>query len=571
MTSTEHSWDKEVDLLVVGSGGGGMAAALRAHDLGSEVLLIEKGDLYGGSTAISGGVCWVGNNRHMPKAGIQDSDEETLTYLKHITKGEVAEEKITTYVRESNRVINYLHDNSQVKFTAVAKYTDYYPEAPGGKMGARSMECPRFNAKVLGPRLMELQRPHIQSQIMGKFGIMAGEAHQALVGNWRTKFFMVWQFIKYLLRSGARKRCGRDTSLTAGNSLMARFFTSLIDRNVEMWKESSAQELIIEDGHVLGALVEKTGQSLRIRARQGVVLAAGGFEHNQDMRNQYQKQPIKTEWNVGNTLNVGDGIKLGLTAGGTLDLMDEAWWTPICQVPGKTPAFVLVVEKSLPHGLFVNNQAKRFTNEAAPYIDVVHGIYGDDDGQGKTIPAWLIFDATFRQRFPVGPVPPGYAASDGVMKRFFKNGFLTKADSLTALAEKIDLDPVQLQETINRFNTNARQGLDPDFGRGKSASDRYYGDPRVKPNPCLGPVETAPFYAIRIYPGDLGTKGGLITDTQSRVLREDGTAIAGLYATGNCSASMMGRTYPGAGGTIGPAITFGFLAAEAAAQDTTGG
>ncbi len=555
-------FDREVDLLVIGSGGAGMCTALRAIDLGLDVLLIEKGDQFSGSTAISGGVCWVGNNRHMKKAGIQDSDEEVLTYLKHITKGDVADDRLETYVRESKRVIDYLHDNSDVKFTAVPKYTDYYPEAPGGKLGARSMECPRFNASVLGDKLMLLRRPHIQSQIMGKFGIMAAEAHMALVNSWRTKFFMVWNFLKYALRWRARNKCGRDTVLTAGNSLMARFYKSLLDRKAEMWLNSPLQDVIVEDGRIVGGIVDHEGQTVRVRARGGVMLAAGGFERNQEMREQYQQQPVNTDWNVGNLDNTGDGHRIGMALGGDVDLMDDAWWTPITMVPGQDLAFVLVVEKSLPHGLFVNNNAVRFTNEAAPYIDVVHGMYKDDDGQGKTIPSWLIVDATCRHRFPLGPVAPGYAMPDSMAGKFFKNGFLHKADTLPELAEKLELDPDTLVQTIERFNANAVKGLDPDFGRGESASDRYYGDPRVEPNPCLGPVVTAPFYAIRIWPGDLATKGGLVTNPDGQVLRKDGSVIEGLYSAGNNSSAVMGHTNPGAGGTIGPALTFGFLAAE---------
>ncbi|RMF17410.1 MAG: FAD-binding protein, partial [Candidatus Dadabacteria bacterium] len=485
-------------------------------------------------------------------------------------KGEVPDEKIVTYARESKRVIDYLHEHSDVKFTAVPTYTDYYPEAPGGKLGARSMECPRFDASVLGEKLMLLQRPHIQSQIMGKFGIMAAEAKKALVNNWRTKFFMIWQFIKYALRWRKRKKCGRDTSLTAGNSLMARFYWSLLKRDVEMWRNAPCTGLIVENDEVVGAKVERDGKALRIRARQGVVLAAGGFEWNQDMREAYLPKPTKTEWNVGNTWNVGDAIRWGQDLGADTALLDEAWWTPICIVPGMSPSFVLVVEKSLPHGIMVNNQGRRFTNEAAPYIDVVHGMYDADKPQGVAIPAWLVFDATFRHRFPVGPVAPGYAVPDAGAKKYFRNGFLHKAATLEELAEKLELPFDALRETIDRFNAMARKGVDEDFGRGQSASDRYYGDDRCKPNPCLGPIESAPFYAIRVYPGDLGTKGGLVTDTGSRVLRKDGSVIRGLYATGNCSASVMGRTYPGAGGTIGPAITFGFLAAESAQADAAG-
>ncbi|MBT8470619.1 MAG: FAD-binding protein, partial [Deltaproteobacteria bacterium] len=288
---------------------------------------------------------------------------------------------------------------------------------------------------------------------------------------------------------------------------------------------------------------------------------------NLEMRKQYQRHPITTEWTAGTPSNTGDAIRMGRDAGGTLDMMDEAWWTPVSMVPKSPFSWVLVVEKSLPHGLFVNQSGKRFTNEAAPYIDVVNGMYDDVAKTGATEPRWFhIFDATYRKSSIAGPVAPGKVMPDKQLPRRYRDGkFLYKAATLDALCEQLEIPAVTVTSTITRFNEHAVEGEDPDYKRGRSAQDRYYGDPRVKPNCSLGPIETPPFYAVQIYPGDLGTKGGLVTDAHSRVLKADGRVIPGLYAAGNSSSSVMGRSYPGAGGTIGPALTFGFLAAENAA------
>jgi 3-oxosteroid 1-dehydrogenase len=318
---------------------------------------------------------------------------------------------------------------------------------------------------------------------------------------------------------------------------------------------------------VVGAVIEKEGRKLRIKANRGVLIAAGGFSRNLEMRRTYQRHPVATDWTAGSPSNTGDGIRLGQALGGELDLMDEAWWTPVSLVPKSPFSWVLVVEKSLPHGLFINQEGRRFTNEAAPYIDVVNGMYEDAAATGAADPRWYhVFDATYRRSSIQGPIAPGKVVPDKRLPRSYRDGkYLYRASTLEELAQQIDVPPDELRKTIARFNEHAVRGQDPDFNRGWSAQDRYYGDPRVKPNCSLGPVETGPFYAVRIYPGDLGTKGGLRTDDRSRVLRPDGRPIEGLYAAGNSTASVMGRTYPGAGGTIGPAMTFGLLAAEAAA------
>lgn len=561
-------WDRTVDLLVMGSGAAGMSAAIRAHDLGLGVLLVEKSDLYGGNSAMSGGVCWVANNPGMAEAGIGDSDEEGFAYLRHITKGEVPEEMLRLYIRESKRVLGYLHEKTHVRYVPLTKYTDYYPEAPGGRSGGRSMDPVPFDGSKLREDLMRLRRPHPQSQILGKFGITARQAHAAIGVGVKTMLFMAWQMFLYALRIFKRRRWGRDTKLCAGNSLMGRLLYSLKERQVPMWLNTSVRELVLEDGRVVGAVLDKEGETLRVRTKQGVVLAAGGFSRNLEMRRQYQRQPITTEWTAGTPSNTGDAIRLGSSAGGALHLMDEAWWTPVSLVPKSPFSWVLVVEKSLPHGLFVNQDGKRFTNEAAPYIDVVNGMYDDARQSGSPDPRWFhIFDATYRKSSVAGPIAPGKVMPDEKLPRRYRDGnYLYKSDTIEGLCEQLHIPADVVKATIERFNAHAREGADPDFNRGWSAQDRYYGDPNVKPNCALGPVETSPFYAVQIFPGDLGTKGGLVTDGDARVLTEEGRPIPGLWAAGNSAASIMGRTYPGAGGTIGPALTFGFLAAQSAAQ-----
>ena len=558
----------QVDLLVVGTGAAGMSAALRAQSLGANVLVLEAGSTYGGSTAMSGGVCWVGNNPNMGQTGIPDSDEDALTYLAHITEGEVPKQRLSEFLAASQRMVKWLEANTRVRFDPLKKYTDYYPEAPGGRPGGRSMESRPYDGAELGDELANLHRPHPQSQIMGKFGITAAQAHVMLAGGIMTKLMMAWLFILYFFRGPKRKRLGRDTALTCGNALAGRLRGSLMDRDIPVWLNSPCTALRKEGGHVVGAVVERDGQTVQVDAAWGVVLAAGGFSRNQTMRDTYQRTPIVTEWHAGNHDDMGQGIQMGLDAGGTVKLMKEAWWTPVTLVPKSDLAWVLVVEKNCPGGIFVNKNGVRFCNEAAPYIDVVIDMYGDYEKTQASIPAFLVFDATFRKKYPVGPIAPGYAMPDSAVPKRYRNGaFLIRAESLEALAKEIDVPADALAATVQRHNGFAATGIDEDFGRGNSASDRYYGDHRVGPNPNLAPIGKAPFYAIRVYPGDLGTKGGLVTDNHARVLTEDGAPIAGLYAAGNTSASVMGRTYPGAGGTISPALTYGMLAAEAAQQD----
>jgi 3-oxosteroid 1-dehydrogenase len=376
---------------------------------------------------------------------------------------------------------------------------------------------------------------------------------------------------RYAARYPRRKRHNRDPFLTMGQSLMGRLRLSLIERGVPLWLRSPVESFVEEDGRVVGVKITRDGRPMTIEARRGVMVAAGGFERNDEMRKKYQRAPIEASWTVGNYDNTGDGIRAGEAVGAQLDteLMREAWWMPATLAPGVKYTNVLMIEKSLPHGIFVNRDAKRFLNEGENYNDLVIRMYEQDAKDHASIPAWFVVDATYRSRYNLGPVLPAFVMSDKKLPPGWRpgEGWLHKADTLEELAADIDLDPAALRATVDRFNGFARTGVDEDFQRGASANDRYYSDPRAKPNPTLGPIESAPFYAIPVTPSDLGTKAGLVTDVGGRVLDDAGKAIPGLYAAGNSASTVMGTRYAGAGATIEPAMVFGFLAGEAIASD----
>jgi 3-oxosteroid 1-dehydrogenase len=338
------------------------------------------------------------------------------------------------------------------------------------------------------------------------------------------------------------------------------------DQDVPIWLSAPVREIIFSDGSdgeakgsAIGVEVERDGKRIRIRATKGVVLAAGGFPHNQAMRERYQKHPVSTDWTLGSPDNTGDLIQMGIDAGAAVDLMEDTWGMPTLTAPGEPP-FPMLVDRSYPGSLMVNAKGRRFVNESTSYVDVVHTMYEEDAEGTLGIPCFMVIDHRFRMRYFLGPLFPGYTP-----RKHLKNGHVQKADTLEELAEKTGIDSSGLVDTVRKFNEFARNGKDLDFGRGDSDYDRYYGDPSVKLNPGLAPIEKPPFYAVKVHPGDLGTKGGLLTNENAQVLREDGTIIEGLYAAGNNAASVMGNTYPGAGSTIGPAMTFGYIAALHAA------
>lgn len=470
-------------------------------------------------------------------------------------------------------MVEYLDRQTRVHFEAQPEYADYYPEVAGGKSGYRSMDPLPFDARDLGDDFELMRAPSGNTLMLGRMSMTMKEARVMIcrAPGWvRATLKVMW---RYWSDIPGRLRTRRDRYLTLGNSLVAALRCSLRDRQVPLWLESPLQALIAENGRVIGATVQRDGRPLRIRANRGVILGAGGFERNQAMRKQYHPQPSQANWSATPPNNTGDAIRAGQTLGAAIALMDHSWWAPTVHVEGEEKPRALFVERALPGCILVDSAGTRFVNEAAPYTDIVYAMYANHSEQKSSIPCWLVFDADYRHKYPCGPLLPGYAQPDRQLSEQVRRG-IHKADNLAELARDIGVDAQGLVDTVARFNTMAEAGRDSDFGKGDSVFDRYYGDPGVTPNPCLAPLKRAPFYAVRIDAGDIGTKGGLLTDAQARVITESGQPIDGLYAIGNTAASMMGATYPGAGSTIGPAMTFGYLAAnhigipaEAAAAD----
>jgi len=571
------NWNETVDVVVVGSGGGGMTAALIAKDRGARTLVLEKSACFGGSTAISGGSIWIPNNHLMAKARLRDSTEEGLAYLREITSGRVSEQLLRAYVETAREMVEYLEKNSAVRFALSEGYPDYYPNVSGSKPGGgRTLEPLPIAMRALGAMSEQLRSPSPLLLVLGRWSVTTQEARNFMNSAPLARLETIRRFAGYALNP-ARSLAKRDTRLTLGNALCAALRRSLADRDVPLWLECAAIRLITEGERVVGLEAQRGGERISIRANQGVIFASGGFDKNRQLRERYHVSGDCANWSSGNPENMGDALRMGIELGAALGNMDGAWWAPTAMVPGylmpwyakdawwtelahqegaKLAWFVLV-DRSLPGSMIVDASGRRFTNEAASYFDVGHAQIEHQRKGNRAIPAFQIADQRYRRRYPFGPIMPMMPT-----KKHVHSGFLEKADTIEGLARQCGIDPDGLALEIKRYNENARAGQDPDFKRGATVIDRYYGDPNVKPNPCLAPIDMPPFYAMKIYPGDLGTKGGLRTDTDARVLRDDDTPIEGLYAVGNCAASVMADTYPGAGGTIGPSMTFGYRAAR---------
>jgi 3-oxosteroid 1-dehydrogenase len=551
MTSPEaEPATDEFDVVVVGSGAAGMTAALAAARQGLRALVVEKAAHYGGSTARSGGGVWVPNNEVLRKAGVRDTPEKAAAYLAGIVGDAVDPARLEALLAHGPAMVEMVRAGTPLDFRWVPGYADYYPEAEGGLARGRTMEPRPFDGHVLGADLADLNPPYMSSPL----DVPVTAAHY----RWLNLIARHPRGAVSALLIGLRwlvSRVRGQRLLTMGQALVAGLRAGLRRADVPVWLNAPMVELRTADGTVTGVLVRRDGHDVPVAARLGVVLAAGGFEHNEQLRKRYQREPIGTQWTVGAKENTGDAILAGAALDAALDLMDDAWWGPSIPLTGG-PYFCLS-ERTLPGCIMVNARGRRFVNEAAPYVDAVHAMYGDGDGPGVNIPTWLIADQRYRNRYMfagLGPRQP-------FPSRWYRAGAVVRATTLDELAERTGLPGEELKSTVDTFNTFARNGDDEDFHRGDSAYDRYYGDPRNRPNPSLAPLSAPPFYAVRMVPGDLGTKGGLRTDAHARVLRTDGSVIPGLYAAGNTSAAVMGRTYAGAGATIGPAMTFGYLAA----------
>lgn len=552
--------EQEYDVVVVGSGAAGMVAALTAAHQGLSTVVVEKAPHYGGSTARSGGGVWIPNNEVLKRDGVKDTPEAARTYLHTIIGDVVPAEKIDTYLDRGPEMLSFVLKHSPLKLCWVPNYSDYYPETAGGKPSGRSVEPKPFNANKLGADLPGLEPPY------GKVPMNMVVLQQDYVRLNQLK-----RHPRGVLRSlkvGVRATWGKVTGknlVGMGRALIAPLRIGLQKAGVPVLLNTALTDLYVEDGVVRGVYVRdmnapESADPRLIRVRRGVILGSGGFEHNEQMRVKYQRAPITTEWTVGAKANTGDGILAAEKLGAALDVMEDAWWGPT--VPLVDAPWFALSERNSPGSIIVNMAGKRFMNESMPYVEACHHMYGGQFGQGpgpgENIPAWLVFDQQYRDRYIFAGLQPGQR----IPKKWMESGVIVKADTLEELAAKTGLPADAFKATVDRFNGFARAGVDEDFHRGESAYDRYYGDPTNKPNPNLGAISHGPFYAAKMVPGDLGTKGGVVTDVVGRALRDDGSVIEGLYAAGNVSAPVMGHTYPGPGGTIGPAMTFGYLAAR---------
>ncbi|MBE1465363.1 3-oxosteroid 1-dehydrogenase [Kibdelosporangium phytohabitans] len=518
-----------------------MTAALTAAKRGLRTVVIEKASTYGGSAARSGAGIWIPNNSVILAAGVPDTPQKAAAYMSAVVGATVPLVRQQAFLQHGPAMPNFVMANSPLRFRWMEGCSDYYPELPGDMPNGRSIEPDMLDGKTLGAELARLNPSYIPTP--PGLVVFSADYKWLNLAAANAKGFAV--AAECAARATAAALAGKKP-LTMGQALAGGLRAGLQQAGVPVLLNTPLTELHVENGVVKGVV---TPQGLT-RATRGVIIGSGGFEHNAPMRARYQRQP--TGWSVGAKANTGDGILAGQRLGAALDLMDDAWWGPAIPLPDQ-PYFCLA-ERTLPGGLMINQAGRWFVNEAAPYGDVVHVMYDK-----AMVPAWLIIDQNYRNRYLFKDVAPSLPFPQS----WYDSGAVVKAPTIEALAAAISVPPATLRATVARFNGFALAGRDRDFWRGDSAYDHYYTDPAVLPSSSLSSLWLPPFYAFKIVPGDLGTKGGMRTDAQARVLRADGSVIGGLFAAGNASAAVMGTSYTGAGATIGPAMTFGFIAANA--------
>jgi len=546
-----------VDLLVVGSGTG-MAAALTAHELGLSVLIVEKTGYVGGSTARSGGAFWMPANPILAEAGSSDTMAAGGEYLAAVVGDAAPLDRAQSFLHNGSATIEMLRRTTPMKFLWAKGYSDYHPELPGGSAVGRTCECRPFDTAVLGAELARLRPGVMKSSfpmpVTGADYRWLNLMARVPVKAWPRVLRRAFQGIGGLLL-GRRYAAG-------GQALAAGMFAGVLRAGIPVWTDAPVTELLVADGRVDGAVVRRDNVDVTITARRGVVLAAGGFDHLMTWRHKFQSEALAAGASLGAEGNTGDAIQLAQQLGADTALMDQAWWFPaFAPLPGGQPT-VMLAERSLPGCLLVDQDGRRFVNEAIDYMTFGQQLLEREQAGNPVESMWMIFDQQYRnsylmaaELFPRMPIP----------KTWYDAGIAHRAEDLGTLARAIGVDPAQLAATIDRFNTLAGSGVDTDFGRGASAYDRYYGDPTVTPNPNLRPLNPGRYHAVKVVLSDLGTCGGLRADARGRVLREDGSLIDGLYAIGNTAANTFGASYPGAGATIGQGMVFGYIAARDAA------
>lgn len=558
---------KAVDVLVIGTGASGMATAVTAAAQGLEVLVVDKQPQFGGTTARSGGWLWIPGTHLAKEQGITEPPGAAKAYLKHEATTHYDERRVDAFLENGPKAIEFFTSQTPLRFDLPPVFPDYHAEAPGGLPGGRSMVTRPYDGRELGPRIKQLAPPLPELTV---FGMMLGSGpeirHFMRVFKSPTSFWYVTKrltrhFFDVLLH-------GRGMTLTNGNALAGRLAKAAMERNIPVWLSTPAKQLLVEGGAVSGALVEHEGRPVRVVARRGVVLAAGGFPYDVQRRQQlFPHAPTGREhFSPSPSTNTGDGLRLAEAVGGRVDgtIPHAAAWVPASvttRPDGSAGVMPHFIDRAKPGVIAVNPEGRRFTNEGNSYHDFVQAMVKTCEGQPEVF-AWLLCDHKALRSYGLGCVAPAPLP----IGRHLRSGYLKSGASIAALATQLGIAPATLEQTVAEFNRHAAKGEDPAFGKGSKAYNRYQGDATVTPNPCVAPLEHGPYYAIRLVIGDIGTFAGLVTDEKTRVLDAAGQPIAGLYAVGNDAASVMGGNYPGAGITLGPAITFGYIAGQELAK-----
>ena len=559
-------FDEIFDVLVIGSGCGGLTAALTA-DISNpaRVLVIEKSHLIGGTSATSGGVIWIPDNHLGKEKGAQDSLSEAKEYLKAtIPADEFNEPLIDTYLDQGPKMVKFMEENTDARYTSLEHYPDYFQDAPGVKLGNRALEPLPVSADILGDDVDNLHPSGPQTILFGRYGVNFEESHAFTTQSpgWLRLFLKI--FIKYWLDITWRIKRKRSRRLAFGAASVTRLISSVKKRNIPIWRSTELKEYIFKNNRVVGAVVQKDGKIISIKTTRGVIVASGGFGQNQSMREEYLPKPTNADWGCEPKTNTGDPIKAAEAIGAQLKFMDKAWWVTTLKAPDEDFPRLSEVEKSMPGNYTVNKSGKRFSNESQNYLTFMLDVLKKQEKGESFTPMYMIFDANHRKNYPVGPLMPGKFFPDSIVKfvhkNWFNDDFITRASSIEELAKKTGINPDGLIETIQKVNEYSKTGKDLDFQRGDNERDRFSGDQSLV-NPCLGSVIQAPFYAMRIDPGEFATCGGMVINQNGQVINKNNDPISGLYASGNCTPALL-TTYPGPGATIGPAMTFGFIAGK---------
>lgn len=554
------------DVVVVGSGAAGATAALRAASLGLSTIIVEKSPKFGGTSATSGGVIWVPNHDLTETDDTRESVEE---YLAALIDKDVKDPRIQSYLDNAPEMVKFV--TAEGCDVQQAAWPDYHQKLPGARSD-RSLIFGTFDGMELGDMFTKMREQFTRFKVMNRYSmdVMQFFSLSTFAPGWRTVFIKMWW--TYWTDFAVRKFTRRDRRFTMGAALAGHLYKQVFKYGVEIRLDSPVKEILVEDGKVAGVEVDNFGRKYEIKARHGVVLCSGGFEWSQELREKFLE--VKDNYKFTSTpehANAGEVLKAGMKIGADTEHTEAQWWMPTMEIPMPKASNYQEIHQAAfdvgrPHSVCVNRNGDRFVDEATGYDEFGKAMVADHLKTGANMPCWHVFDSQFRGKFPSGGILPKILLKDEDIPVDWWDHYIFKANSVQELAAKIHVPADKLVQTITNMNEYAKTGVDPEFGRGDNAYDQMFGHASASPNPCLAPISEGPFYAVPIHAGDLGSKGGLKCDGQARVIDTSGNPIPGLYAAGNQSGNPFGNWYPGAGGTIGPAMTFGFVAANDIAQ-----